>query len=49
MKVENSDESLMKGRLAFAKMDIEASEDNNRLAAQIGIRAIPTLMIFIVY
>lgn len=35
-----------KGRLAFAKMDIEASEENNRLATQLGIQAIPTLMIF---
>ena len=35
-----------KGRLAFAKMDIDASEENNRLAAQLGIQAIPTLMIF---
>jgi len=35
-----------KGRLAFAKMDIVASEENNRLAAQLGIQAIPTLMIF---
>ncbi len=35
-----------KGRLAFAKMDIEASEQNNRLASQLGIQAIPTLMIF---
>ena len=35
-----------KGRLAFAKMDIEASEENNRLASQLGIQAIPTLMIF---
>lgn len=35
-----------KGRLAFAKMDIDASEDNSRLAAQLGIQAIPTLMIF---
>jgi thioredoxin 1 len=35
-----------KGRLTFAKMDIEASEENNRLAAQLGIQAIPTLMIF---
>jgi len=35
-----------KGRLAFAKMDIDASEENNRLAAGLGIQAIPTLMIF---
>jgi thioredoxin 1 len=35
-----------KGRLAFAKMDIDASEENNRLASQLGIQAIPTLMIF---
>src|SRR6266478_7142457 len=35
-----------KGRLAFAKMDIDASQDNNRLAADLGIQAIPTLMIF---
>ena len=35
-----------KGRLAFAKMDIDASAENNRLAAQLGIQAIPTLMIF---
>jgi len=35
-----------KGRLAFAKMDIDASEENNRLAAGLGIRTIPTLMIF---
>ena len=35
-----------KGRLAFAKMDIDASEENNRLAADLGIQAIPTLMIF---
>jgi thioredoxin len=35
-----------KGRLAFAKMDIDASQQNNRLAADLGIQAIPTLMIF---
>ena len=35
-----------KGRLAFAKMDLEASQDNKRLAADLGIQAIPTLMIF---
>lgn len=35
-----------KGKLTFAKMDIEASDENNRLAAQLGIQAIPTLMIF---
>ena len=35
-----------KGRLAFAKMDIDASKENNRLAAELGIQAIPTLMIF---
>ncbi len=35
-----------KGRLAFAKMDIDASKENNRLAADLGIQAIPTLMIF---
>ena len=35
-----------KGRLAFAKMDIDASQENNRLAADLGIQAIPTLMIF---
>ncbi len=35
-----------KGKLAFAKMDIEASEENNRLAAGLGIQAIPTMMIF---
>src|SRR5579883_522130 len=34
------------GRLAFARMDIEASHENNRLAADLGIQAIPTLMIF---
>lgn len=34
------------GRLAFARMDIEASQENNRLAADLGIQAIPTLMIF---
>jgi thioredoxin 1 len=35
-----------KGRLAFAKMDIDASQENNRLASDPGIQAIPTLMIF---
>ena len=35
-----------KGRLAFAKMDIDASKENNRLASDLGIQAIPTLMIF---
>ena len=35
-----------KGRLAFAKMDIDASQENNRLAADLGIQAIPTMMIF---
>ena len=35
-----------KGRLAFAKMDIDASPENNRLASDLGIQAIPTLMIF---
>src|SRR6266568_9522274 len=35
-----------KGKLAFAKMDIDANEQNNRLAADLGIQAIPTLMIF---
>ena len=35
-----------KGRLGFVKMGIDASEENNRLAADLGIQAIPTLMIF---
>src|SRR6266700_3447958 len=35
-----------KGKLSFAKMDIDANEQNNRLAADLGIQAIPTLMIF---
>jgi thioredoxin 1 len=35
-----------KGRLAFAKMDIDASQENSRLASDLGIQAIPTLMIF---
>lgn len=29
-----------------ARMDIDASQENNRLAADLGIQAIPTLMIF---
>jgi thioredoxin 1 len=37
---------VYRGRLAFAKMDIDASRENNRLAADLGIQAIPTLMIF---
>ncbi|MGZ3628505.1 MAG: thioredoxin family protein [Ktedonobacteraceae bacterium] len=37
---------VYRGRLAFAKMDIDANQENNRLAADLGIQAFPTLMIF---
>src|ERR1700676_2543018 len=35
-----------KGRLAFAKMNIDANQENNHLASDLGIPRIPTLMIF---